>query len=223
MKKHFIHFWPLITSKKDAKKRAGWVLKPIDKYHKKARKVLELGVGIGQVIVNFPGKFDIYGLDYDKKYVDYCKRNIKRGKFFVSSMHNFKINEKFDVIFSVFDSINFLKNFNQWKQTFKSVHNHLDEKGLFIFDMYTPKILKDFKGKEAEISKHSFGETYSKPIIKDNTLTWDFRINKIHKYRFKETIFPVIKVKSALSQRFKILETRLMEDNRRILFICRKK
>ena len=38
-----------------------------------------------------------------------------RGKYFVVSMHDFKISTEFDVVFSVYDSINFLENFNQWK------------------------------------------------------------------------------------------------------------
>jgi len=49
-----------------------------------------------------------------------------------------RIEENFDVVFSVFDSINFLETFAQWKSTFKSVSEHLSQNGLFIFDMYTP-------------------------------------------------------------------------------------
>ena len=230
MTKDFIHFWPSITSKKGARERADWVIKPINKYHKKSKKILELGVGIGQVLVNFPKKFDIYGLDYFKQYVDYCNKHIPRGKFFVSSMHNFKIKENFDVIFSVYDSICFLKNFDQWKQTFKTVHNHLNDEGLFIFDTYTPKILKDYKDKEASASKFSKGYIFDKALVKGNTLTWDFKVfekigkdkYQINEYKFKEIIHPVQKVKSALSQHFKILETKLMDEGRRILFICRK-
>ena len=230
MTKDFIYFWPHITSREGAKERANWVLRPIKRYNKKAKKVLELGVGIGQVIVNFPKRFDIFGLDYEKKYINYCRRKIKRGKFFVSSMHNFKINDKFDVIFSVYDSINFLKNFDQWKSTFRTVNKHLNDDGLFIFDMYTPKILKDFKEKEATASRFSKGYIHDWSIIKGNNLTWDFKVferikkdtYKINEYKWKEVIHPVPKVKSALSKHFKILKTKLMEEDRRILFICRK-
>ena len=231
MSKNFVHFWPLITDKKKAKERANWVIKPINKYHEKSRKILELGVGIGEVLVNFPKRFDIYGLDHTKQYIDYCKKKIIRGHFFVSSMHDFKHKEKFDVIFSVYDSVCFLKNFDQWKQTFRNVSKHLNKNGLFVFDTYTPKILKDFKNKKESKSKFSKGYITDKAIIKNNTLTWDFKVfekirkskYQVNKYKFKETIYPVQKVKSALTQHFKILETKLMDNNRRILFICRKK
>ncbi len=163
MTKNFVNFWPSITSKKGAKERADTVLKPIKKHHPKAKKVLELGVGIGQVIVNFPRKYEIHGLDNVKEYVNYCKKHVPRGTFYTASMHNFKIKEKFDVIFSVFDSICFLKDFVEWKQTFKTVHEHLNDKGLFIFDAYTPKMLKDFKDKEATAS------TFPKGLKKEST------------------------------------------------------
>ena len=68
-----------------------------------------------------------------------------------------KIDERFDVIFSVFDSINFLENFRQWKSTFKAVNEHLNDDGLFIFDMYTPKALRFFRGKEVTTSKFAKG------------------------------------------------------------------
>ncbi len=241
MTKDFIYYSPSMLKEEYAKKRAKWILEPINKHHKRAKKVLELGVGIGSMTINFPKKWDIYGLDNEKKYTSYYKKRIKRGKFFVSSTHNFKINEEFDVI--IYDSINFLKNFNQWKSTFKTVFEHLNGNGLFIFDMYTPKILKDFKHQESakrKLPEECFlpvgrkfpkGYFFGNAILKNNILIWDFKIfekikkgtYQIHEYNFKEIIYPIKKVKAALSPYFKILETKLIEENRRILFVCKVK
>jgi len=231
MTKSFVYFWESLEDKGEAKERAERVLKPIRKYNKKARKVLELGVGIGAVLAHFPKRFDIYGLDIEEEYIEICKNRIKDGKFLVSSMHNFRIDEKFDVVFSVFDSINFLENFGQWKSTFKAVSQHLNEDGLFIFDMYTPNALQHFRGKEATASKFSKGYVYDGAIIKGNTLTWDFKIfekitedmYQIHEYEWKETIYPVPKVESALFRLFEILESKRWEEGRRIVFACRRK
>lgn len=230
MAKSFVHFFPEYA-KKEAKERAERVLKPASKYAKKAEKVLELGVGTGAVLCNFPRRFIIYGLDIEEEYINICKKKIKRGKFLVSSMHNFRIDEKFDVIFSVFDSVNFLENFNQWKSTFKAVNQHLNEEGLFIFDMYTPRILQYFKGKEAKASKFAKGYCLEGAIVKGKTLTWDFKIfekvsrdmYQIHEYEWKETVYPVRKVESALARLFQILEKEEWEEGRRILFVCRKR
>ena len=229
--KNFSNFWLAITSQKEAKARALNVLRPLNKYNKKAKKVLELGVGIGTVLQYFPKKYEISGLDILPENIKICKKKLSRGNFYVSSMHNFRIPEKFDVIFCVFDSINFLKDFRQWQSTFKSVLNHLNPKGLFIFDMYTKKALKDFKKSTPNITEFSMGYTYDKPIILGNKLTWDYGVferlpsglYKFHKYKWTEAIYTIPKVKIEISKHFRIFETHFMDKNRRILFVCKKK
>ena len=203
--KYFTKNWENITDKKAAKERANYVLKPIKKY-KGVKKILELGVGVGYVIQYFPKKYEISGLDIKKDYISICKKKFPKYKFYVASMHNFKIKEKFDVIFSVYDSINFLKNIWQWEKTFELVKNHLNDGGLFIFDMYTEKALKEFKGKSEYTKKFKFGYVNSKGIVKWNRLVWDFKIfekktknkYKIHRNKFVEYIQPTKKVKIEL-------------------------
>jgi SAM-dependent methyltransferase len=230
-KESFTRFWLLLEDKKQTKKRANWVLKAIAKHHKNAKKVLELGTGLGQVLLHFPRNFEVYGLDNNEEYVKIAKRRIPRGKFFVSSMHNFKIDKKFDVICSIYDSICFLKNFSQWKSTFKAADEHLNVKGLFIFDTYTSDMLNHFKKQKPSMEEYAWGTIHDKALVKGNTLTWDFKVHenvgkgkvKVHQFLWKETLFPFTQIKSALLQRFKILEIRTLEKNRRIQFICQKK
>jgi len=236
--KPFVSFWESLTSKEGAKERARYILKPVSEHHKQAKKVLEIGCGIGEVLVNLPKRYTVYGLDIERDYIEACKRRIPLGKFFVSSMHNFKIDEKFDVIFSANDAINFLKDFAQWKSTFIAVNEHLRRDGLFIFDVYTPKMLRDtvkwlekYNRSTSSVKEFSKGYYYDKEIVKGNTLTWDSRIferlpnglYRLNKYRFKERMYPVAKMKTALSEHFDILEAKLREEGRKILFVCRKK
>jgi SAM-dependent methyltransferase len=237
--KPFVYFWESVQhgGKKAAKERADYVLKPINEHHRRAKKIMEIGCGIGAVLVNLPKRYLIYGLDVEKDYIEVCRRKIPRGKFFVSSMHNFKIPEKFDVIFSADDAINFLKDFDQWKSTFKTVSEHLNEDGLFIFDVFTPKMLRDtLRWREkykrlTSVREFSGGYYYDMGIVNGNTLTWDVRIFErlpegffqLNKYKFTEKIYPVAKMKSALSKHFDILEATLREEGRVILFVCRRK
>jgi SAM-dependent methyltransferase len=234
----FVDFWESLTSKQGARERAHYILKPIEEYHKQARKILEIGCGIGEVLLNLPERYAIYGLDIERDYIEVCRRRIPRGKFFVSSMHNFKIDEKFDAIFSAYDAINFLKDFAEWKSTFKTVDEHLNRDGLFIFDAYTPKMLTDtlhwlekYNRSTSSVKEFPKGYYYDKETVKGNTLTWDSRIfeklpnglYRLNKYKFKETIYPVAKMKSALSEHFEILEANQREEGRKALFVCRKK
>ena len=232
-----MNFWESTTSEEVARERASYVLRPIREYHKHAKKILEIGCGIGEVLVNLPERYTIYGLDIEKDYIEVCKKKIPEGNFFVSSMHNFKIDEKFDVIFSVY-ALNFLKDFARWKLTFKVVNERLNRDGLFIFDVYTPKMLRDTlqslkKRDRSTSSVREFpkGYYYEKEMVKGDTRILDTGIferlpnglYRLNKYRRKERVYPVAKMKSALSEHFDILETNLREEGRKILFVCRKK
>ena len=227
--KHFVHFWDKVANLKEAKARSKLVIGRIQKYGPNAKSVLELGCGMGHVLANFPKKYEIFGLDLDGEYTDYCRKKIRRGKFIASNMHRFRLNKKFDSIFSVHESINYLSAFSQWTSTFEHVYNHLNEGGLFIFDVYTPKALQYFKN-GAESHSHFSGGMFSiKPICKDRCLTWEASITedgkskRVHRYKWKETIFPMNKVATELRARFEIVEMKTFEGGRRELFVCMKK
>jgi hypothetical protein len=138
------------------------------------------------------------------------------------------------------DAVNFLKDFARWKSTFNAVYKHLNRDGLFIFDVSTPKVLRDilreskrnfFLGQLWSFREFALGCYFDRAIIKGNILTWDVRIferlpnglYQLNEYKFPERIYPVAKMKSALSKHFDILETNLREEGRKILFVCRKK
>ena len=224
MVKDFGDYWDDLADVKAARTRASIVLRLINKYNKGAKSVLELGVGNGNVLKNFPKKYVLSGLDVEPKYVSLARKKIPRANLISSSMHNFKFDKNFDVIFSIFDSINFLDNFNQWKQTFKTVHNHLEDDGILVFDMYTPLMLE--KAKSWSIfSKEKFGFMWDKAIVKGNKLIWNFHIfekikndkYELNEYKFSERIFSVGSVEKELKKHFKILEKMDAEDLNGIL------
>ena len=143
-------------------------------------------------------------------------------------MHDFEIDERFDVIFSIYDSINFLENFTQWKKTFRQAAKHLRKDGLFFFDMYTSEMLAASKHEKATISAFPKGYFSERAIIKRNTLTWDFKIFEkkkgsyaLHTYLMKETIMPPEKVRRELRKTFTILEETRFDQGKRIFFVCK--
>jgi SAM-dependent methyltransferase len=236
-KKHFADFYDEISSRFDAKIRADKVLKYVGKYSPKAKNILELGTGNGKVLSFFPKKFNLFGLDVEENYLKLAKKKVPSAKLWKSSMHDFKSKEKFDVIFSVFDSINFLKNFDQWKQTFQTVNKDLSDDGLFIFDCYTPQVLKENKNASISFWEEKFGFASNKRVVKTDRLIWHFRIfekkkndiYELHNFLFKERIFPIAKVELELKKHFTILEKRDWETlshptskSLRVLFVARK-
>lgn len=238
VKKSFAYFYDEISSKKEAKERAERVLRYVSKYFPKARTILELGTGNGNVLINFPGKYELYGLDIEKKYVELTRQKLPKAHLWTSSMHDFKINKRFDIIFSVFDSINFLKNIGQWDETFQNVYDHLNEGGLFIFDMYTQKVLNDNKGKPASFWSEKFGFASDQGIVEGNNLTWKFKIferikendYKLHDFEFNERVFSSKLVEARLKRYFNMLEKKDWENmsnpnekSLRILYVLRRK
>ncbi|MBN2459474.1 class I SAM-dependent methyltransferase [Candidatus Woesearchaeota archaeon] len=234
-KKDFSYFWDDLADDRGARRRYEKVMMFIKKYDPKSKSILELGVGNGNVLKHFSKKYDLHGLDIDKKYIELSKKKIPRANLFVASMHNFKVKRKFDVIFSVYDSLNFLKNLEQWKKTFKNVNKHLEKEGLFIFDFYTPKMLE--KAKKWDIfSKEKFGFMQDKGVVKGKRLTWHFSIFEkqkrknfvLHEYDFHEWIFPVNQVEREIYKNFRILEkldgetlSRPTKDTFRLLYVCK--
>lgn len=66
---------------------------------------------------------------------------VPSAKLYHQNMVDFSIDKKFDVILCVFDSINHLIEFEDWKKMFVNVKKHLSPNGLFIFDINTQEKL----------------------------------------------------------------------------------
>lgn len=239
-KKHFAEFYDAIAFKPGARRRARTVLSYIKRYRPTARTILELGTGNGNVLSSFPRKYELYGLDIEEKYIDLTRQKVPRAQLFVASMHNFKIDAEFDVVFSIFDCINYLKNFKQWEQTFATVHRHLKENGLFVFDMLTPNFIEDAKHTEPKFSKHSFGfaSDDAAAIVKGNRVTQEFRIfenikddmYRMHRFFIVERMYSPSRVEKALKRKFRIIKRVPVEFSSwesekrasRLLYVMRK-
>ncbi|MFA5176201.1 MAG: class I SAM-dependent methyltransferase [Candidatus Nanoarchaeia archaeon] len=229
MVSNLTEIWEKNIDRKAAKIRAERVLKVIKKYNPKAKVVLELGVGLGAVLFYFKN-FEKYGLDLGKDYIKVARKIVPDAKLFVQSMDNFRINKKFDIIFSVHECINEVKPFKNWESTFKHSYNHLNKNGLFIFDMRTQKHLEDMKKQIIKLKETPTGFIYDNTLVQGNKLTWDttyfnkYKNNfyKIEKDRYDEFVYSIDKVKKSLSKRFKIIKILFFEDKRKVMFVCRK-
>jgi len=222
--------WEKNFDKPAAKKRANRVLSQIKVYNPKARSVLELGVGLGFVLSHFK-KYEKYGLDLGKNYIKVAKRIIPDGKFFVQSMHNFKINKKFDVIFTTNECINEVRPYSNWESTFRSVASHLNPKGLFILEMPTEEYLQDHKNRIVKLEETPSGFIYDNTYVKGNKLTWDTIFFKkldnglfqVEKDKYDEFIYHVEKVKKSLNKNFDILKISYFDKKENVILVCKKK
>ena len=100
--------------------------------------VLDLGCGTG----NFLNKLEKYfrrtvGIDLSKDMIEVAKLNCKNTEFYVKSVTDFDLKEKFDLITCNFDMINHLDSISDWEKMFRLVYNHLEDGGVFLFDINT--------------------------------------------------------------------------------------
>ena len=90
-----------------------------------AKNVLELGCGTGSILKSLQDHYAVSGLDISARMLSIARKKAPRARFFRQDMVDFRIDHRFDVIFCVFDSINHVRRFSDWKRVFARVRQHL--------------------------------------------------------------------------------------------------
>ena len=100
--------------------------------------ILELGCGTGRFsrILAADG-FSVTGIDLSADMIKIAKKNKYDipVTYHVGDMRNFSLEKKYDAVVSVCDSMNYLLNEKELEATFLSVKKHLQQSGVFIFDL----------------------------------------------------------------------------------------
>jgi SAM-dependent methyltransferase len=135
---------------------------------------------------------------------------IARGKypdlnFRDEDIRNFSLDEKVDLITCLYDSINHLLNFREWKDVFNSVYKNLNKGGKFFFDFNSIEFMRTEEGASYVSLKDRFLMMEGKKIEKNKK---EFQIEYFvqksgdcyfrGKADIKEASFEYEKVKEAL-------------------------
>ncbi|HXF27117.1 MAG TPA: class I SAM-dependent methyltransferase [Bryobacteraceae bacterium] len=107
-----------------------------------ATNVLELGCGTGSILRHLQHNYEVSGLDISSRMLSIARHKVPQAELFRQDMVDFHIEDRFDVICCVFDSINHVKRFSDWKRVFARVCQHLSPGGCFIFDINTQRKLE---------------------------------------------------------------------------------
>ena len=102
----------------DRRAAAQQVMKLIRAAKPDARNVLELGCGTGSILKCLQDAYEASGLDISGKMLSVARKKVPRLKLFRQDMVDFRIDGRFDVIICVFDSINHVRRFSEWKKVF---------------------------------------------------------------------------------------------------------
>ncbi|MDR2660955.1 MAG: class I SAM-dependent methyltransferase [Lactobacillaceae bacterium] len=106
-------------------------------------KLLDLGGGNGRLgIILSREKYQVTILDLSLSMLQIAQSHAEKNnvelQLINDDMTNFELNEKFNVITSFSDSINYLSSKTEIQTMFNHVFNHLNDSGVFLFDLITP-------------------------------------------------------------------------------------
>lgn len=173
-----------------------------ERYGLSPKKILEMACGSGNLTEQLCKKrYQVMAFDLSEEMLMKAQEKIGRRpnvKLMHQNMTSFKYNQKFEVALSICDSINYLTGEGEFKKTVANVFNHLEDNGLFIFDINSAYKLTQIIGEntfvveesdvfyvwENEINQGvvSFDINF---FVKNNAGTYD-RFEEIHRERIYE-------------------------------------
>ena len=106
--------------------------------------VLDLGCGSGEMLSTLKTYGEVFAVDNSEQMLAIASGKVSNCNFFAMDLLEISsLGMKFDFILSAFDVFNYLSNFEDFKQGLKEVYSSLKEGGKFVFDIHTPKKVKD--------------------------------------------------------------------------------
>jgi SAM-dependent methyltransferase len=137
----YSYYYDLLYQDKNYLNESHYVDKLIKANFPLAQTVLEIGMGTGkhaEILRDFG--YVIEGIELSESMAEIAR--LKGLKCTVSNASNFEMNKKFDIFTSLFHVISYITDNHSLIETFKRVNNHLNNSGIFIFDVwYTPAVL----------------------------------------------------------------------------------
>ena len=164
---------------------ADYIDEIILEHNPEAEDLLELACGTGTIALSLE-ELDCYNITATDGSPDMIEQAIRKGKKVHSEIHfetmNFldiQLPGKFDVVYMVFDSINYLHSEEEILQLYSQVKQVLKPDGIFIFDFTTPR-----NSRKAIQFLHNHQKEISDEIRYYRKSSFDGK-NSIHKNHFR--------------------------------------
>ncbi len=118
----------------------------LPKYNCKRGSVLDLACGTGELIQSLAKDWEhVVGLDISEEMLKVAATKLKdfdNVRFIKADFAEFELAEKFDLILSCFDSLNYAGSLDDVSDCFKNVYVHLKPGGLFVFDIISERLCR---------------------------------------------------------------------------------
>lgn len=223
----------------DPTEKGLWLKRLIKQYSPNAQNVLELACGTGSLLEVLAKDYQVVGLDNSAEMLKHARNRLPNTEFILANMADFKLDQKFDAVLCIYDSINHLIRFSDWQKMFTAVAEHLESDGLFIFDMNTVEFLSKLNTSDASVSNFSDNTmTIGAEPNKDAITTLKIEVverksdgtRRTYKTKIPEMSFSIPKIRRSLEGHFEVLaklgEQRFTDwtsDDNKVVFVCRLK
>jgi SAM-dependent methyltransferase len=120
---------------------------------------VDFGCGTGELLKRLSKLgFTGVGIDISPGMIDCAREKLGRNKFelVTGDICNVRLHRKFPLATCFFDTLNHLTTKIEVRRCVKNIRNHLEEKGLFVFDFLTPEGLDDWNGIEVTSKDNHF-------------------------------------------------------------------
>lgn len=150
------------------------------RYVPKADKILELGCGTGRFGAKFSrDNFTIFGMDLSMDMLRVARvRSYRNFRIFCGDMRDFRLNTRFDFIFSVHDTMNYFLTYGDITKILQSTKRVLSDRGVFMFDITTEYNIRKF-----------FNNRVKQFETRDNIVEWSNRYDERRKIIYSSLIF----------------------------------
>jgi len=203
-----------------------------------AASIIELGCGTGTILRGLAPHFqDLAGLDQSAEMLEVARHKLPAATFYQGTIASFQLDRTFDVALCIFDTINHLTDFDNWRSMFTSTREHLNPGGLFIFDLNTTSRLAQVAASPGYVQAFHRRNTFHlhASIVALNTIEWQVLLElpqrngaiQVREEHVREASFPITHVQQALTDAgFKTLD--LFDSDRhspsdassRVYFVC---
>ncbi|MBA4535900.1 class I SAM-dependent methyltransferase [Bacillus aquiflavi] len=139
---HFAYLYDHLMKDVPYDKWVDFTRSKIAKYHVQGKKLLDLACGTGELSVRMAhAGYEVTGVDLSSNMLTIAQEKAKKEcadiSFFQQNMAELEGLDHFDVIVVFCDSLNYLEEECDVLNTFKRVYDHLNDHGLFIFDVHS--------------------------------------------------------------------------------------
>ncbi|GEL77524.1 class I SAM-dependent DNA methyltransferase [Tenuibacillus multivorans] len=106
------------------------------------QNVLEIGCGTGEIAIRLANEgYEVNAFDLSDQMIEIAQKKTKcvigKTNFFQADITQLKLNQRFDLAISYCDVFNYLVTVEDLKQALANTYYHLNEQGVFIFDVHS--------------------------------------------------------------------------------------